>query len=59
MLQVTVTTDHTVLVMAVIDPGIIGSVPVCLFVFKQDNSKSYGRILLRFSGNTLNGTTNN
>jgi len=29
---------------------------VCLSVCQQDNSKSYGRIFLKFSGNVGNGT---
>jgi len=28
---------------------------VCLFVCRQDNSKSYGQIFLKFSGNVGNG----
>jgi len=28
---------------------------VCLFVCQQDNSKSYGKIFLKFSGNVGNG----
>ena len=31
---------------------------VCGFVCEQDNSKSYGRILMKFSGNVLNETRN-
>ena len=31
---------------------------VCLFVCEQDSSKSYGRIVIKFSGYVLNGTMN-
>ena len=31
---------------------------VSLFVCERDNSKSYGRILMKFSGYVLNGTRN-
>ena len=35
-------------------PLIVG-LSVCLFVCEQDNSKTYGRILIKFSGYVRNG----
>ena len=38
-----------------ISPGFVCLSVFCLFVCEQDNSKTYGRILINFSGYVRNG----